>query len=167
MESLRESMLHQEIQRKIELARKLEKNGKHDEASRKYMEASAIYRRVAMVAPREKAEEFFSRASQYENVGKTMSQGPALKIELLVILANKEVRGGRFRDELKESRSPLRLGGLVGGLLSLMPFPQLAPYVQFPVQRCEPGVRANGARSICTRPAAATNGRISSHAQRG
>jgi len=79
MESLRESMLHQEIQRKIEQARRLEKDGKHDEASKKYMEASAIYRRVAMVAPREKAEEFFSRASQYENVGKTVGQGPALK----------------------------------------------------------------------------------------
>jgi SpoVK/Ycf46/Vps4 family AAA+-type ATPase len=79
METLRESMLHQEIQRKIELAKKLEADGKHDEASRKYLEASAIYRRVAMIAPRDRAEEFFSRASQYENVSKTMKQGPDLK----------------------------------------------------------------------------------------
>jgi len=79
MESLRESMLHQEIQRKIALARKLEKEGKHDEASRKYLEASAVYRRVAMISPREKAEELFSRAGQYENVSKTVRQAPDLK----------------------------------------------------------------------------------------
>jgi SpoVK/Ycf46/Vps4 family AAA+-type ATPase len=79
MESLRESMLHQEIQRKIALARKLEKEGKHDEASKKYLEASAVYRRIAIIAPREKAEEMFSRAGQYEQVGKTVRQGPELK----------------------------------------------------------------------------------------
>jgi len=79
MESLRESILHQEIQRKIELAKRLESDGKHDEASKKYLEASSIYRRVAMIAPREQAEEMFSRAGQYENVSKTVRQGPAIK----------------------------------------------------------------------------------------
>ena len=68
MESLRESMLRQELQRKIERAKKLEGEGKHDESSRKYMEASAIYRRIAVLSPREKAEEAFSAARQYASV---------------------------------------------------------------------------------------------------
>jgi SpoVK/Ycf46/Vps4 family AAA+-type ATPase len=79
MESLRESMLHQEVQRKIAQARKLEKKGKHDEASKKYLEASAVYRRIAIIAPREKAEEMFSRAGQYESVSKTVKQSPDLR----------------------------------------------------------------------------------------
>ena len=79
MESLRESLLRQELQRKLKIAKRLESEGKHDEASRKYMEASSIYRRIAVIAPREKAEGMFSAASQYESVSKTVRQGPELR----------------------------------------------------------------------------------------
>jgi len=79
METLREGILRQELQRKIEQARSLEKDGKQEEASRKYLEASSLYRRIAVISPRERAGEMFSAAEQYETFGKTISHAGQLK----------------------------------------------------------------------------------------
>ncbi len=75
MGDLREQILRQELQKEIEKARKLEKLGKHDEAGKHYMKASAIYRRIAYNAPRARSEEMFDIASQYENLGTTIRKG--------------------------------------------------------------------------------------------
>ena len=72
-------MLQTELSRKIESAKELEKKGKHKEASKKYIEASSIYRRIAILAPREKAEGLFSAADQYEKVAKIVNQAKDLK----------------------------------------------------------------------------------------
>ena len=79
MESLRESLLRQELQRELQLAKKYEAEGRHNEASKQYLKASSIYRRIGMIAPRFKAEEAFSAASQYESVSKTVKQAPEIK----------------------------------------------------------------------------------------
>ncbi|RLI97979.1 MAG: ATP-binding protein [Candidatus Aenigmatarchaeota archaeon] len=79
MNSLRESVLRQELRKELDAARRLEQKGKHDEASRHYMKASAIYRRIAYVVPRQKSEEMFSASSQYESLSKTVKHGPELR----------------------------------------------------------------------------------------
>jgi SpoVK/Ycf46/Vps4 family AAA+-type ATPase len=68
MGELRESLLKQQLQREIELAKKLEMEGKTKQATTHYKIAASIYRRLAYIAPREHAEAFFDAASQYENM---------------------------------------------------------------------------------------------------
>jgi katanin p60 ATPase-containing subunit A1 len=74
MEDLRQNILRQELQREIEDARKLEKEGKRKEASEHYMRAGEIYRRIAYNAPPERAREMFGVASKYETVGKAIAR---------------------------------------------------------------------------------------------
>ncbi|RLJ07237.1 MAG: ATP-binding protein [Candidatus Aenigmatarchaeota archaeon] len=78
MGDLRESLLRQQLQREISLARKLEAEGRHKEASVHYLRAGAIYRRLAVNYPKEKAEAMFSTASQYENLANLMKQAPTV-----------------------------------------------------------------------------------------
>jgi len=75
MGNLREQILRQELQKEIEKARKLEKDGKHEEASKHYTKVSVIYRRIAYNAPRARSEEMFDVASQYENLGTAIRKG--------------------------------------------------------------------------------------------
>lgn len=66
---LRKNLLKQQLQREIEIAKKLESIGKIKEASIHYMRASNIYRKLAYIEPRKDAEKFFNNASQYEKYG--------------------------------------------------------------------------------------------------
>lgn len=75
MGDLREQILRQELQKEIERARKLEKEGRHEEASKHYTKVSAIYRRIAYNAPRARSEEMFDVASQYESLGTAIRKG--------------------------------------------------------------------------------------------
>ncbi len=72
MGELRESLLKQQLQREIDLARKLESEGRSKQATVHYKTAASIYRRLAYIAPREHAESFFSSASQYDDMGDTL-----------------------------------------------------------------------------------------------
>jgi len=72
MGELRESLLKQQLQREIDIAKKLESEGKTKQATVHYKTAASIYRRLAYVAPREYAESFFSSATQYENMSDVM-----------------------------------------------------------------------------------------------
>ncbi len=69
MGELRESLLKQQLQHEIDLARKLEAEGRPKQATVHYKTAASIYRRLAYIAPREHAESFFSSAAQYEEIG--------------------------------------------------------------------------------------------------
>lgn len=69
MNDLRQSILKQQLQKELELARELEAKGDSKEAGIHYMKAGALSRRIAYISPREQAEELFSTASQYEQVG--------------------------------------------------------------------------------------------------
>lgn len=68
MGELRQSLLKQQLQNEIDLAKKLESKGKSKQAVVHYKRAASIYRRLAYVAPREYAESFFNSASQYETM---------------------------------------------------------------------------------------------------
>jgi katanin p60 ATPase-containing subunit A1 len=86
MEDLRQNILRQELQREVDEAKRLEKDGKTKEASEHYLRASEIYRRIAYNAPKEKAEEMFGVASKYETVGKALVRGkaePGLQEEII------------------------------------------------------------------------------------
>jgi SpoVK/Ycf46/Vps4 family AAA+-type ATPase len=72
MGDLRDSILRQELQREVEEAKRLEKNGAAKEASEHYLKASEIYRRIAYNAPPERAQEMFGVASKYETFGKAL-----------------------------------------------------------------------------------------------
>lgn len=73
MGELRQSLLKQQLQHEIDLAKKLESEGKSKDAVAHYKRASSIYRRLAYVSPRDHAESFFNSASQYEDMGKVIS----------------------------------------------------------------------------------------------
>lgn len=73
MGELRESLLKQQLQHEIDLAKKLESEGRSKQAGVHYQTAASIYRRLAYVAPRENAEAFFDSASQYETMGNVIS----------------------------------------------------------------------------------------------
>ncbi|MEE9323720.1 MAG: ATP-binding protein [Candidatus Aenigmarchaeota archaeon] len=68
MGELRQSLLKQQLQHEIDLAKKLESEGKSKQAVVHYQRAASIYRRLAYVAPREYSESFFNSASQYEEM---------------------------------------------------------------------------------------------------
>jgi len=72
MGELRENMLKQQMQSELEKARSLEAAGKEKQAGAYYARAGAIARRLAYVAPREHAEDFFDTASQLESAGNIM-----------------------------------------------------------------------------------------------
>ncbi|MCD6591075.1 MAG: ATP-binding protein [Candidatus Aenigmarchaeota archaeon] len=68
MGSLRENLLKQQLQREIDIAKELEARGKTKQALIHYKTAASIYRRLAYISSRENAENFFSIASQYEQM---------------------------------------------------------------------------------------------------
>lgn len=68
MGELRQSLLKQQLQNEIDLAKKLESEGKTKQAVAHYQRAASIYRRLAYVAPREYAESFFNSATKYEEM---------------------------------------------------------------------------------------------------
>ena len=68
MGELRQSLLKQQLQHEIDIAKKLESEGKSKQAVVHYQRAALIYRKLAYVAPREYAESFFNSASQYETM---------------------------------------------------------------------------------------------------
>ncbi|MEM5797888.1 MAG: ATP-binding protein [Candidatus Aenigmatarchaeota archaeon] len=72
MGDLRESLLKQQLHKEIATARTLEAEGKHKEAASHYVKAGAIYRRLAVNYPKEKAEAMFSTAIQYESLANVM-----------------------------------------------------------------------------------------------
>ena len=69
MGELRESLLKSELQKEIETARDLESRGKTKQAGSHYMRAATIYRKLAIVSPKNRTENLFSNASQYESLG--------------------------------------------------------------------------------------------------
>ncbi len=81
MGELRDSILRQQLQKEIDTAKALEASGKSKEAGPHYLKAAGIYRRIAFNAPREKAEQLMSHASQYEDMGTVMKMGPHERAE--------------------------------------------------------------------------------------
>jgi SpoVK/Ycf46/Vps4 family AAA+-type ATPase len=80
MGELRYSILRQQLQSEIDKAKRLERIGKNKQAALHYMKASSIYRMIAYHSPnREKAEEMFHIASQYETLGKTIKDTSAVR----------------------------------------------------------------------------------------
>ncbi|MFQ5647873.1 MAG: ATP-binding protein [Candidatus Aenigmatarchaeota archaeon] len=75
MQSLRESLLRQQLQKELAKAKGLEKQGRMKESGVYYIKAAAIYRRLAHDAPKGRAEELFQTAGQYETVGHTIKSG--------------------------------------------------------------------------------------------
>jgi len=75
MGELRESLLRQQLQQEIDIARKLESEGKTKQAISHYQTAASIYRRLAYVSAREDAESFFHSASQYEKMSGAIDSG--------------------------------------------------------------------------------------------
>jgi katanin p60 ATPase-containing subunit A1 len=89
MGDLRENILRQELQREIEEAKRLERDGNRKEASEHYLRASEIYRRIAYNAPPERAQEMFGVASKYETFGKALVKGtpePEMQEEIISTL---------------------------------------------------------------------------------
>lgn len=74
MGDLRKSILDMELQKELQKARILEKQGKGKEASVHYIKAGEIYRRIAYTSPQWKAEDMFNVANKYETLGKTIRQ---------------------------------------------------------------------------------------------
>lgn len=66
MGELRQNLLKQQLQHEIDVARKLESEGKSKDAIPHYKVAATIYRKLAYISPRGNAESFFKSASQYE-----------------------------------------------------------------------------------------------------
>lgn len=75
MGELRESLLKQQLQQEIDIARKLESQGKTKQAVIHYQTAASIYRRLAYVSSREHAESLFHSADQYESMSGAMQSG--------------------------------------------------------------------------------------------
>jgi katanin p60 ATPase-containing subunit A1 len=69
MGELRHNMLRQQMQAELERAHAAEAKGNEHEAGEHYVKAGALARKLAYVAPREHAEEFFHSAGQYESMG--------------------------------------------------------------------------------------------------
>ncbi len=74
MGEIRQSILKQQIQREIEAAKKLDSRGKGKQAGVHYQRAANIYRRLAYISPRERAENLFSSAAKYETMGTTLKK---------------------------------------------------------------------------------------------
>ncbi len=74
MGELRENILRQELQKEIEIAKKLEASGKSKQAGPHYMKAATIYRRLAYISKKENADKFFNNASEYEAKSLTLSE---------------------------------------------------------------------------------------------
>ncbi|MCD6496657.1 MAG: ATP-binding protein [Candidatus Aenigmarchaeota archaeon] len=69
MGEIRHYILRQQLQKELESAHAAESKGNDKEAGEHYVKAGAIARKLAYIAPREHAEEFFHSASQLENKG--------------------------------------------------------------------------------------------------
>lgn len=69
MGELRESILKQELQREIDLARNLDAEEKHEQANQHYMKAAAISRTLGFESSKERAQKMFENATQYEAIG--------------------------------------------------------------------------------------------------
>ena len=68
MGDLRTNLLRQQLQRELNIAKKLEAEGKHKAAAAHYSTAGSIYRRLGYAAPTHRAEEYFQTANQYDNL---------------------------------------------------------------------------------------------------
>lgn len=69
MGEIRHYILRQQLQKELESAHSAEAKGNDKEAGEHYVKAGAIARKLAYIAPREHAEEFFHSASQFESKG--------------------------------------------------------------------------------------------------
>ncbi|MEM5871300.1 MAG: ATP-binding protein [Candidatus Aenigmatarchaeota archaeon] len=83
MGELRESLLKQQLQREIEIAKKLEMEGKIKQAGTHYKIAASIYKRLAAISPRETATSFLDVASQYESLSENVEKIEKLKPEII------------------------------------------------------------------------------------
>jgi SpoVK/Ycf46/Vps4 family AAA+-type ATPase len=85
MGSLRETLLKQQLQQEIELAKKLEIEGKMQQAITHYKIAASIYRRLAQISKSGDVYEFSDAAQRYEGVSKalTLSEKEGLKPDII------------------------------------------------------------------------------------
>jgi SpoVK/Ycf46/Vps4 family AAA+-type ATPase len=79
MSDIRESILKQELQKELTIAKRLEAEGKIREAGIHYIKAGALTRRIATCYPVEKARVMFDTASQYEQLGAIIKATPSLR----------------------------------------------------------------------------------------
>jgi katanin p60 ATPase-containing subunit A1 len=92
MGDLRNSILKQQMQAELGEARRLESEGKGKDAGAHYVKAGAIARMLAYESPRERSEEYFHSAGQYETVGniikskqpREVSKSPDMAEQLIV-----------------------------------------------------------------------------------
>ncbi|MBI4020216.1 MAG: ATP-binding protein [Candidatus Aenigmarchaeota archaeon] len=71
MGDIREGIIKYELQRELEKARQLEREGRIDQSGRHYMKASALYKRLAKDMPLHESREVFETAAQYEALAST------------------------------------------------------------------------------------------------
>lgn len=131
MGDLRDNILRQELQKEIEEAKRLEKDGSVKEASEHYLRASEIYRRIAYNAPPERAQEMFGVASKYETFGKALvksrpeTEGQEDMINSLIVSQKPEIKWegiGGLEEAKKDIREAI-----------ILPFIQAKPeYVHAP-----------------------------------
>ncbi len=69
MGDIRESILRQQLQKELAIAKQLESEGKMKEAGLHYIKAGALTRRIAIGYPPQKAQVMFDTAVQYEQLG--------------------------------------------------------------------------------------------------
>ncbi|MBN2102136.1 MAG: ATP-binding protein [Candidatus Aenigmarchaeota archaeon] len=116
MGELRENILKQELQKEIEIAKKLEASGKSKQAGPHYRKAAIIYRRLAYISRKENADKFFNNASEYEAKGMTISTTTPYTravdddaIKNMIVREKPDVTWedigglGEIKDEIKES----------------------------------------------------------------
>jgi len=114
MGALRENLLKQQLQKEIDAAKKLEAKGKSKEAVSHYRVAASIYRRLAYIAPREHAGNYFDNASQYEKmsniVGRTTPYTRAKSPESIESMKKKEKPNTQWEDigGLEEAKKEVR-----------------------------------------------------------
>lgn len=74
MGELRINILRQELQRELDRAKELEAQGKSKQAAVHYSRAASIYRKLGFDSPRDRAEDMFDHASQYESKASVMAK---------------------------------------------------------------------------------------------
>ncbi len=131
MGDLRENILRQELQREVDEAKRLERDGNRKEASEHYLRASEIYRRIAYNAPPERAQEMFGVASKYETFGKALVRGktePEMQEEMIstLIVSQKPEVSWDDIGGLEEAKKDIREA-------IILPFVQAKPpYIKAP-----------------------------------
>ncbi len=89
MSELRIDILKQELQKELELAKKLDAEGKQGKAAEHYKRAANLSRKLGFLQPPSKAKETFSSAQQYERVAGTIASAPnADKAEEMGVIDN-------------------------------------------------------------------------------